>query len=74
MAGKAWDYDNHLGITAAKKNHNHIMTAPKAVIDAVAKINKTFEAEYVAAAKKQGVDGAAVLKYFRAEVAKLQGK
>jgi TRAP-type C4-dicarboxylate transport system substrate-binding protein len=74
MAGKAWDYDNNLGLTAAKKNHNHIMTAPKAVIDAVAKINKKFEAEYIAAAKKQGVDGAAVLKYFRAEVAKLQGK
>jgi TRAP-type C4-dicarboxylate transport system substrate-binding protein len=74
MAGKAWDKDNDIGKAAAIKNHNHIMTAPKAVIDAVNKMNKKFEAEYIAAAKKQGVDGAAVLKYFRAEVAKLQGK
>lgn len=71
LAGKAWDKINGEGKAAAIKAGNHIITAPKMVIDSVKRLNKVFEAEYIAAAKKQGVDGAAVLKFYREEVAKL---
>jgi hypothetical protein len=74
MAGKAWDKINDAGKAAAIKNGNHIMTAPKSLVDAVKKLNVKFEAEYIAGAKAKGVDGAVVLKYYRGEVAKLQAK
>ena len=74
MGGAAWDKINDAGKAAAEKAGNKIITAPKAVVDAVETLNKKFEAEYIAGAKKVGVDGAAVLKFYRAEVAKLQGK
>lgn len=74
MGGAAWDKINDEGKAAAEKAGNHIMTATQAVVDGVKKLNETFEADYIAGAKKVGVDGAAVLKFYRAEVAKLQGK
>ena len=74
MAGGAWDKINDEGLAAAKKAGNKIITAPKAVVDAVKKLNGKFEADYFKAASSKGVDGKAVLKFYRAEVAKLQGK
>ncbi len=74
MGGGAWDKINDAGLAAAKKAGNKIITAPKAVVDAVKKLNEKFEAEYFKAASSKGIDGKAVLKFYRAEVAKLQDK
>ena len=48
-------------------------TAPAAIINAVKKLNTEFSKEYIASVKGSGIDGALVLKYFKGEVAKLQG-
>lgn len=74
MGGQAWDKINDEGLAAAKKAGNKIVTAPKALVDAVKDLNKKFEAEYFKAAAAKGIDGKAVLEFYRAEVAKLQGK
>jgi len=37
-------------------------------------LNVKFEADYVKKAKAVGVDGRAVIDFYRAEVAKLEGK
>ena len=38
------------------------------------KLNEEFEADYIAGANAAGVDGAEVLKYFKAEIARLADK
>jgi len=70
-AGKAWDLINSRGKAAAIKAGNHLQDAPASLVEEVKKLNVTFEADYVAGAKAAGVDGAAILTFFRAEVAKL---
>ena len=42
------------------------------MLASVKKIKANMEARYIADMKKRGVDGAAVLKYYYGEVAKLQ--
>ena len=70
-AGAAWDLINSRGKEAALKAGNKIQIASPALVDEVKKLNAQFEKEYVDGAKAVGVDGAAILKFFRAEVAKL---
>ncbi len=50
------------------------VTASDEIINAVRKLNVKFEADYMAASKKAGVDGGAVLAYFKGEMKKLTGK
>ena len=47
------------------------MTAPPEMVAAVEELNKKFEAEYIEKAASVGVDGAAILEFFKGEVAKL---
>ena len=70
-AGKAWDLINSRGKAAALKAGNKIQTASDSLVAEVKKLNVQFEADYIKGANAAGVDGAAILKYFRAEVAKL---
>ncbi len=74
LAGEGWNARNKAGRADAVKAGTKIIQAPKALTDAIAKLNAQFEAEYIASVKPMGIDGAAVLKFFRAEVAKLEGK
>lgn len=74
IAGEGWNARNEAGRADAVKAGTKIVEAPKALIDALAKLNAQFEAEYIASVKPMDIDGAAVLKFFRAEVAKLEGK
>lgn len=74
MGGKAWIKINGNGKAAAVEAGVKILEAPKPVVDAVAKLNAKFEAEYVASVKKIGLDGRAILDYFRAQVATLQNE
>jgi TRAP-type C4-dicarboxylate transport system substrate-binding protein len=74
LAGRGWDTINDAGLAGAKKAGNKMTIAPAAIINAVKKLNAEFSKEYIASVKAAGIDGAAVLKYFKGEVAKLQGK
>jgi len=74
LAGRGWDKINDAGLAGAKKAGNKMTTAPAAIINAVKKLNTEFSKEYIASVKDAGIDGAVVLKYFKGEVAKLQGK
>lgn len=69
-AGAAWDKINDMGQQAVIAAGNSIKTAPQAMVNEVLKLNKQFEADYIAGAKTVGVDGAQVLTAFRAEVAR----
>lgn len=70
-AGQAWDKVNSEGKKIALEAGNKIMTAPDTLVAAVLELNKTFEADYIKGAEGAGVDGAAILAFFRAEVKKL---
>jgi len=70
-AGKVWDSNNDHGLEAAKKAGSKIVTASNEIINAVKKLNAKFEADYIASAKKAGVDGNAVLGFFKGEMKKL---
>ena len=74
LAGRGWDTINDAGLAGAKKAGNKMTVAPAAIINAVKKLNTEFSKEYIASVKVAGIDGAAVLKYFKGEVTKLQGK
>lgn len=74
LAGKGWNRVNARGRATAVKAGTKIIDAPAPVMAAVRKINAGLEQRYVASMAKAGIDGAAVIKYFRAEAAKLSGK
>lgn len=71
LAGMGWDFINSDGRKKALAAGNKIVEAPAALVNEVKRLNVQFEGDYVAGAKKVGVNGAEILKFFRAEVAKL---
>lgn len=68
-AGEAWDKINNEGLEAAKANGNSIVTAGPELVEAVNDLTSKFEADYVENAR--GVDGAAILEYFKSQMAEL---
>ncbi len=74
LAGGGWDKINAAGKKVALAAGNKIKIAPASLMAELRKLNTQFEADYIAGANKAGFDGAAILKFFRAEVAKLAGK
>ena len=62
------------GRSVAQKAGTKIIDAPKPMIDAVKAINDKLEKQYIANVAKLGLDGAAVLGYFRAQAKSLAGK
>ena len=70
-AGAAWDFANERGRKAAEELGAKIQIASPELVAEVEKLSVQFEADYVANA--EGVDGAAVLEFFKAEVAKEAG-
>ncbi len=72
LAGRGWDKINDAGRAGAKKAGNKITTAPAAIVNSVKKLNAKFTAEYIESVKSKGIDGAAVMKFFKGEMAKLQ--
>lgn len=73
MAGEGWDKINDEGEAAARAAGNTIVEAPPELVAEVEKLNETFIADYYAKAKDVGVDGEAILAFFKAETAKLAG-
>lgn len=70
-AGQAWDFINEEGKKQAIEAGNQIKIAPDSLVEEVKKLNEQFEADYIKSAAEVGVDGAAILSFFRAEVEKL---
>ncbi len=71
-AGRVWNQNDADGLEAAKKGGHKFGVATAEMLASVKKIKANLEARYVADMKKQGIDGAAVLKFYYGEVAKLQ--
>lgn len=68
-AGAAWDKINDEGLEAAKANGNTLNDASDEMIEAVKELTKGFESTYVENAR--GVDGQAILDFFKAQVVEL---
>lgn len=65
MAGQAWDNADAAALKAMKANGNEVTVASDAFIETVKKRTATLEGEWIKAAKKRGVDGAAALAELR---------
>ena len=72
VAGRVWNQNDADGLEAAKKGGHKFGKASAGMVASVKKIKANLEARYIADMKKQGINGAAVLKFFYGEVAKLQ--
>jgi TRAP-type C4-dicarboxylate transport system substrate-binding protein len=72
-AGQAWDKINAEGKKKALAAGNNIIDAPPSLVAEVHKLNEKFIADYIKGASAVGVDGAAILAFFKAEVKKLAG-
>ena len=70
LAGKGWDTINTQGLEVAKAAGNTIVAADEAFRDALQELNTSFTADYLSDAEKQGLDGQAILDFFKAEVEK----
>ncbi len=70
--GKIWDtkVDESTALVKADNKSVHVLAGP--TLDRIKGMLSRFETEWIAKAKKQGVDGVAALKAFRAEVAQYQ--
>jgi len=74
MAGKVWDREDAAGLKAMEAEKIIIRNAsPELVAEIKAKTDSLEQAWY-AEAKAKGIDGAAVMAEFRAEIKKLSGK
>lgn len=73
-AGKVWDRNDADGLAAARKAGHTFAKATPEIMASVKQIRAKLEAQYIADMKKDGIDGAAVLKYFGAELAKIQAR
>ena len=73
FANSILPFINEEGKKQALEAGNQIQTAPPELVAEVQKLNEQFEADYIKSAEEVGVDGAAILAFFRAEVKKLAG-
>ena len=73
-AGKVWNQNDADGRAASEKGGHKFGVATAGMLASVKKVKANLEASYIADMKKQGIDGAAVLKFFYGEVAKMQAK
>lgn len=67
--GRAWDEGDAMGVTAMRDAKINITTASPSLIADIRARTAHLEAAWIEKAKPKGVDGAAVLKALRAEIA-----
>lgn len=72
MGGKAWGDADTAAMTSLKAKNVEFTQASPALVASVKDRTAEFEKEWLAVAKAKGVDGPAVLKAFRAEIASLE--
>lgn len=71
LAGKAWDAADDAGVAAMKAAGIDVQTASPAFVAELKSKTDPIEAAWYADIKKQGLDGAALMKEFRAEIKKV---
>jgi len=69
LAGRAWDKVDRIGLQAIKDAGNSVTVASPEFIAEIKHAIKDVEAGWVKKANAKGVDGAAALKFLRAQVA-----
>jgi TRAP-type C4-dicarboxylate transport system substrate-binding protein len=72
IAGKSWDDADKVGLAAMKKAGVQITPASPELIKDVQVAQKKLEAQWVKQANAKGVDGAAALAAFRAELKRVE--
>jgi TRAP-type C4-dicarboxylate transport system substrate-binding protein len=70
MVGKGWKLANQRGLEVMKQANFEVVTADANFVEAVRKAWAPLEAEWIAEANKKGVDGAAAIEAYKAELAK----
>jgi TRAP-type C4-dicarboxylate transport system substrate-binding protein len=71
MGGAGWDKADKEGIEAAKAAGSTVAEASAEFTAELKKLTEKLEADYAAKMDKMGLDGKAVIQFFRQEVAKL---
>lgn len=71
MAGAAWDRADKEGIDLARQHGNSIQEASPAFATELRRLTDELEADYAAKMDRLGLEGAAVIKAFREEVARV---
>ena len=74
IAGKAWDDADQAGLAAMKKAGVQITEAGPALLQQVQVAQKKLETQWIQQANAKGIDGAAVLAAFRAELKKVEAE
>lgn len=74
LSGKAWDAADDDGVKAMKADGIAIQTASPAFVAEIQAKTGGIEKAWIEDVKAKGVDGAAVMADFRAEIKKLSGK
>jgi TRAP-type C4-dicarboxylate transport system substrate-binding protein len=69
--GKAWDKNAGAGFDAFKAAGGQIIAADAALVKAVADRTARFEQEWVKAVNEKGMNGAAIVTEYRAELKKV---
>jgi TRAP-type C4-dicarboxylate transport system substrate-binding protein len=70
MVGKAWKVANQRGLELMKESGFEVVTADGKFVDSIKKAWAPLEAQWIDEAKKKGVDGAAAIAAYKAELAK----
>ncbi|MCF8150519.1 MAG: TRAP transporter substrate-binding protein [Burkholderiaceae bacterium] len=74
MAGKVWDREDDEGLRQMNRALVDIRSASSTLVGEIKAKTEGLEGAWYAEAKAKGVDGAAVMAEFRAEIKKLSGK
>lgn len=74
LAGKAWDVADRDGLASFKAAGGEVITASPAFVADIKARTASLEVAWEKEAKAKGVDGAAILAAFRAEIKKVEGK
>lgn len=71
LAGAGWDRLNTWGLETMQEAEKTINEAPPELIAALEELNESFLQDYYAGAEAEGVDGEAMLEFFRQQMTEL---
>ncbi len=74
MAGKVWDREDDAGLKAMQADKVIVRNASPELVTEIKAKTESLEKAWYNEAKAKGVDGAAVMAEFRAEIQKLSKK
>lgn len=71
LAGAGWDRLNEAGLATMQEAGKQIHEAPPELVAALEDLNESFTEDYYAGAEAEGVDGEAMLEFFRQQMNEL---